>query len=197
MKTGYKCIYCESKIGHNTPGDIEHIIPSSKNRKLHFTWENLTVACRECNRRKNDYYQKGKEFLNPYKDKNIEGQLIHRGPLVYAENGNKRAEKTVRTLELSKEKRIQLILRKMEKIDSLNDELERYFSETDSDIKELLRLSLIEKSEATKEFSGMIRTILIEREIINNSYQIIGTKTWWNGFFARLFSKIYNVFNNV
>jgi len=56
-ETGYKCVYCESKIGHNTPGDIEHKIPSSKNIDLHFTWGNLTIACTECNRRKNYYYE--------------------------------------------------------------------------------------------------------------------------------------------
>jgi hypothetical protein len=35
-ETGYKCVYCESKIGHNTPGDIEHKEPSSKFRDKHF-----------------------------------------------------------------------------------------------------------------------------------------------------------------
>ena len=27
-ETNGKCIYCESKVGHNTPGDVEHKIPS-------------------------------------------------------------------------------------------------------------------------------------------------------------------------
>ncbi|MDX2510310.1 MAG: hypothetical protein QNK28_12255, partial [Desulfobacterales bacterium] len=38
-ETGYKCVYCESKIGHNTPGDIEHKIPSSKHIEFHFYWD--------------------------------------------------------------------------------------------------------------------------------------------------------------
>lgn len=49
-ETGWKCVYCESKIGHNTPGDIEHKVPSSKDEHRHFNWENLTVACTECNK---------------------------------------------------------------------------------------------------------------------------------------------------
>ncbi|WP_353254502.1 hypothetical protein [Salinisphaera sp. PC39] len=44
-ETGFKCVYCESKIGHNTPGDIEHKVPSSRDIELHFFWENLTIAC--------------------------------------------------------------------------------------------------------------------------------------------------------
>jgi 5-methylcytosine-specific restriction endonuclease McrA len=67
-ETGFKCIYCESKIGHNTPGDVEHKIPSSKVPEEHFTWTNLTIACTECNRRKNDYYETDEGFLDPYNE---------------------------------------------------------------------------------------------------------------------------------
>lgn len=37
-ESGWKCVYCESKVGHNTPGDIEHKVPSSKpeGEHLHF-----------------------------------------------------------------------------------------------------------------------------------------------------------------
>ena len=84
-ETGFKCVYCESKIGHNTPGDIEHKIPSSKDEDQHFAWNNLTIACTECNRRKNDYYVIGNEFLDPYSD-DVENVLEHHGPLVYWKN---------------------------------------------------------------------------------------------------------------
>src|SRR5687767_14822167 len=53
-ETADKCVYCESKIGHNTPGDVEHMTPSSVQPQHHFAWSNLTIACTECNRRKND-----------------------------------------------------------------------------------------------------------------------------------------------
>ncbi len=76
QETADKCVYCESKIGHNTPGDVEHKIPSSKNINLHFDWNNLTIACTECNRRKNDYYEEGIEFLDPYED-DVEVLLEH------------------------------------------------------------------------------------------------------------------------
>jgi 5-methylcytosine-specific restriction endonuclease McrA len=64
-ETGYKCVYCESKIGHNIPGDVEHMVPSSVDGQMHFLWSNLTIACTECNRRKNAYFSSEKPFLNP------------------------------------------------------------------------------------------------------------------------------------
>ena len=86
-ETGWKCVYCESKIGHNTPGDVEHKIPSSKAEGLHFDWDNLTVACGECNRRKNDHYEVGQEFLDPYID-DVEHEIEHYGPVVGWRNGD-------------------------------------------------------------------------------------------------------------
>ena len=50
-ETSNKCIYCESKLGHNTPGDIEHIQPManvrnrSSNGRSIFEWSNLTLPC--------------------------------------------------------------------------------------------------------------------------------------------------------
>ena len=67
-ETFAKCVYCESKIGHNTPGDAEHIKPVSRVCQDIFVWENLTIACTECNRRKSDYYDVECMLLNPYTD---------------------------------------------------------------------------------------------------------------------------------
>jgi len=81
-ETHNKCVYCESKIGHNTPGDVEHKVPVSLNEDGRFEWKNLTIACTECNRRKNDYYDEEKMFLDPYVD-DVEN-LLKRRPLVAA-----------------------------------------------------------------------------------------------------------------
>jgi uncharacterized protein (TIGR02646 family) len=135
-ETGYKCVYCESKIGHNTPGDVEHKIPSSKDPSKHFDWLNLTIACTECNRRKNDYYEEGQEFLDPYSD-DVEELLEHHGPLVYWKAGNVRAEITVRKLELNSESRSQLIFHKMAKLESWANLVERWAREDNKTLNEV------------------------------------------------------------
>jgi HNH endonuclease len=123
-ETYSKCVYCESKIGHNTPGDIEHKVPSSKAPNLHFDWANLTLACTECNRRKSDYYEQGEEFLDPYSD-DVEMCLVHLGPLVFAMPDQPRAEITVRILEFDKRtpmfERKQEVLEKARALLSLAD----------------------------------------------------------------------------
>ena len=164
-ETGWKCVYCESKIGHNTPGDIEHKIPSSKVEHLHFTWENLTIACTECNRRKNDYYEEGEEFLDPYND-DVENEIQHYGPVLGWNNGNERAEITVKTLELDTTIRFSLISRKIEKIEELNNVIERYVKEESTAIKALMKQKIKRMIDKKSEYSAMIKSIIERKGLI-------------------------------
>ncbi len=167
-ETGYKCIYCESKIGHNTPGDIEHKIPSSKHIELHFTWDNLTIACSECNRRKNDYYEEENEFLDPYCD-DVEGLLEHYGPLVHWRTNEHRAEITVRILDLNSQCRQELIERKIGKIDEFTNLLERFITQENNILKALLWKQIEEMTSLNSEYSAMLVTILHQKNITHTS----------------------------
>lgn len=156
-ETSWKCAYCESKVGHNTPGDIEHKVPSSKNETLHFEWTNLTVACAECNRRKNDYYEQGAEFIDPYVD-DVEVCLLHLGPLVYSVPGHERAEISVRILELDSFKRAALVDRKLDVLAKARALLE-LANATGSEMIRALRRDEVERMcRVDAEYSAMVRT---------------------------------------
>lgn len=157
-ETYNKCVYCESKIGHNCPGDIEHKIPKSKRPDLIFEWNNMTIACNECNRRKLDYYDPACMFLDPYTD-NVEDLVQHFGPFVFSLPGNKRSEVTVRILELhSDTARKPLIARKIETLENINHLIERIAVEDNAVIKDFLRKILSENCGVSTEYSGMIKT---------------------------------------
>lgn len=157
-ETGWKCVYCESMIGHNTAGDIEHKVPSSKDPSRHFDWTNLTTACSECNRRKNDYYEYGLEFLDPYLD-DVEELLEHHGPFVSWKTGEVRAEITIRILELGEPSRIQLVLRKIEKIKEFCESIERYTTESSPVLKALLLKRLQDLRAIDAEYSAMLTSV--------------------------------------
>ena len=149
-----KCVYCESKIGHNTPGDTEHIKPVKMFLEEIFVWENLTISCAECNRRKRDYYDVNCMFINPYTD-NVEDMIVHLGPIVAWNIGNERAETTIRKLELDNGTRMELISRKLEKIEEVKNLLERIEGMVGGILRELLELKLNEMISVSSEFSGM------------------------------------------
>ena len=155
-ETHNKCIYCESKIGHNTPGDVEHIKPSSKNDNLHFDWNNMTIACAECNRRKSDYNDDEIPFLNPYSDE-VEQMLISAGPLLFQEPGNKSAEITIKILELNDyDKRGELISRKIDRLKEIQNLVERWKEETNPKVKNILKKELENQCKKDKEYSLML-----------------------------------------
>ncbi len=164
-ETFNKCVYCESKIGHNTPGDVEHKIPTSKNIDLHFDWNNLTIACTECNRRKNDYYSASDSFLDPYLD-DVEDLVLHLGPVVSWKNGDSKAEISVKTLELHSNARENLISRKIEKIEELNNLVERYNKETNPTLKKIHKKGILRMMEISSEYSAMIISILKTKNVI-------------------------------
>lgn len=160
-ETNWKCVYCESKIGHNTPGDIEHKIPSSKAERLHFEWTNLTVACQECNRRKNDYLDLDKPFLDPYSD-DVESLLDHHGPLVFcsADDHSGRAECTVSILELNDDSRAGLILQKKRVLQDAAVRIRQIKDTQCEHLKMVRQLALAKFCERSSEYSGCVRAFL-------------------------------------
>ena len=158
-ETYAKCVYCESKIGHNTPGDTEHIKPVSKACQDIFVWENLTIACTECNRRKSDYYDMNCMLLNPYTD-DVEAMIVHLGPFITWQVGNERAEITIRKLELDSCTRMELIVRKIERIEQIKHLLERIEGIDGGALRELLELKVHELTALGAEFSGMAMAVV-------------------------------------
>lgn len=159
-ETYNKCVYCESKVGHNTPGDVEHKIPVSANEDGRFEWGNLTIACTECNRRKNDFYNPGQGFLDPYVDE-VETMLIHVGPVVFQKPGEAAAEIAVRILELSEtEKRLQLFGQKVNKLKAAMNLMDRIVSMNNPLLKTLLIKELRSMAEISEEFSAMVKSLI-------------------------------------
>ena len=159
-ETADKCVYCESKIGYNCPGDIEHKVPKSSRIGMIFDWNNMTIACSECNRRKGKYYDPDCMFLDPNVD-DVENLVQHVGPLVFNTPGNTSGEVTVRILEINSLKgRKELIGRKWERLESTKNLVERIARESNPVLKEFLIEELNQHSEVSSEFSGMIKTYI-------------------------------------
>jgi uncharacterized protein (TIGR02646 family) len=73
--TAGKCMYCESKIEHNSYAHVEHIKPKKKFPELEFVWENLGFSCEVCNKKKWQKYNETTPFINPYNE-NPEDYLV-------------------------------------------------------------------------------------------------------------------------
>jgi hypothetical protein len=157
-ETHSKCVYCESKVGHNCPGDVEHKSPVAHQPNLLFDWSNLTIACNECNRRKLDYYDPQCMFLDPYND-DVEARLQHIGPLVFSKPNDAQADVSIRILELDKpDRRKNLIGRKFEKLEDIRNFVERITITENAILKQFLMHELNERCSPKAEFSAMVKS---------------------------------------
>lgn len=151
-----KCIYCESKISHVAPGDIEHIKPKGNYPKETFEWENLAFVCNECNRRKSDRYDEDKPPLNPYKE-DPRTRLKGAGAYVFPMLADSRAELTVGLVELN---RVALLERRGERIERIRSLAERHAQEENDLHKEILLEELCREATAEREFSFVVSELL-------------------------------------
>lgn len=118
-----KCAYCESKIMHTSFGDIEHIIPKSKNTKFYFLWSNLTLACDICNNRKSEFDPEDGDIIDPYTTEPSD-HLTFSGTLMFA-LGTELGKQTRTILELN---RAELLERRRERLEQLTSVLEDLLS---------------------------------------------------------------------
>ena len=152
-ETFEKCAYCESKVTHTYPGDIEHIFPKRKRPDLFVTWSNLTLGCRVCNARKGDYYNEAEPLINPYIDDPEEFLSFH-GALVFHSPGSIKGESTLLLLDLS---RTALIERRTERINSIKHLIDRWFSQKEGSLKTLLLKEIIKELSEDREYCATLR----------------------------------------
>jgi uncharacterized protein (TIGR02646 family) len=160
QETYGKCAYCESKLKHIEFGDIEHILPKNKKARpdLYVEWSNLTLACEVCNRsNKKDYYDPKLPLVNPYKD-NPNEFFDFTGPLITAKGKSMRGFKTAQILGLN---RGELVIRRNERLDSINTLFFTWSNTTDIDIKNVLKGELKKECTADKEYSAFVKNFLI------------------------------------
>lgn len=158
-ETHGKCAYCESKIKQVAYGDIEHILPKNKNAcpELYVEWNNLTLACEQCNRAgKGTYYDPNLALVNPYTD-TPDDYLRDFGPLIMPLLGNDRGIATEKVVKLN---RGALVERRTERIASIETLLQSWAKETNPTLKKLLEDELHNEYSKEKEYSSTVKSFL-------------------------------------
>ena len=161
-ETCRKCAYCESEIKHIEFGDIEHILPKKKGARpdLYVEWDNLTLACEVCNRtNKKEYYDPQTPLVNPYVD-DLDDFFVFVGTIISTKNNNVRGFITEETLDLN---RSDLVVRRNERLYSINTLLFTWNKETNPTVKNVLAEELKKECMPDKEYSAFVKHFLISK----------------------------------
>lgn len=156
QETQGKCAYCESAMRHISPGHIEHILPKSRVPSACFDWNNLTLACPECNRHKRDYYDAAQPLLNPYID-DPEQELAAHGPWLRHLPSRYIAMRTIQRLELN---RAELQERRLERIEQVGYLADAWCSQPPGPTREALLTQLKIEVGEDKEYSFAVKSAL-------------------------------------
>lgn len=157
-----KCAYCESKLSHVSYGDVEHILPKSRNARpdLYVDWGNLTLSCEMCNRSgKGSYYNPQLLLVNPYKD-NPEDYFFFLGPMISIRSAEPRAPETINVLDLN---RAALVERRTERLQAVDRMFYNWFIAADENVKKVLADELKQECSPDKEYSAFVRSFLIAK----------------------------------
>ncbi|MFJ8087734.1 HNH endonuclease [Lysinibacillus sp. NPDC095746] len=163
IETNKKCAYCESKMTHITYSDIEHIKPKAHRPDLIFEWGNLTVACEKCNRtNKNDYYDELAPLVDPFND-NPETCLYAFGSIIRHKDGDKKGFRTHKVIGLN---RPDLFERRNERIEKVSVMIDQWRDENNHGHKQILYKEILKEMEPDKEFSLIVKYLLLAEKII-------------------------------
>jgi uncharacterized protein (TIGR02646 family) len=101
-----KCFYCERKISHERK-EIDHFIEVSdaNGRRLAFNWDNLFLACDNCNGKLSNKTIPVDLVLNPcaHSDEEIEAVLDFEDEHIVARNDSELGYKTIQKYKLNAE----------------------------------------------------------------------------------------------
>lgn len=153
-ETHEKCAYCESKMLHVDYGDIEHITPKRRNPRLRFDYANMTLSCGICNTKKSAH----EDIINPYAS-NPSEHLVAHGPAIFRRSVSNIGMATEKRLDLN---RPQLLQRRNERLQALQQIADQIGRTNDASIKSVLIDELRAEGAADKEFSLVARTYIDE-----------------------------------
>lgn len=156
-----KCAYCESKITHVYWGDVEHIIPKSKNPDGLLDYNNLTFACSICNGNKSDYHDPAMPLLNPYID-DLDLHILALGPFVWHRPADNHAETTIVLLKLN---RPELVERRQRRLTDISRLADKYAALPEGVLRAAVHDQLCQEVESTGEFAFIIRNYLAQAGI--------------------------------
>lgn len=100
----HKCFYCERKL-KGIPKEVDHYAEVAEAREKAFEWENLCLACSDCNKKLPNRSIPNHETLNPcvHSDEEIMGHLTFEDEIIIINNASAVGAQTIRKYRLDSE----------------------------------------------------------------------------------------------
>ena len=165
----HKCFYCERKLT-GIPNEIDHYIevadPSGKN--LAFKWENLFLACDNCNNKLKNTDIPVSSALNPCinSDTEIQENITFKDELITAKNNTELGLQTIKKFRLDTELLDMIRSKQLNLFNKVLVQIQKnQIKDSRKEMNKIEKESLLSFAQKDHQFSLMFRIILSEHEI--------------------------------
>lgn len=164
-----KCFYCERKLT-GVSKEIDHFIEVSDptGKELAFNWDNLFLACNNCNDKFDNATIEVSQVLNPcvHADKEIETNISFEDEFITAKNNSQKGLLTIKKFRLDTELLDLLRSKQLNQFNKLLIQIQRnQIAENRATMNDLEKESLLIFKQKDHQFSLMFKIILEENEI--------------------------------
>lgn len=158
-----KCIYCETKVLHNSFGDIEHLKPKKRFSELAYEWTNLGLVCTRCNNAKSDKYDEAMPPVDPFgEDPNV--FFVPHGEWIWPRLANDRAQETISLVGLN---RAELVLDRRKRLESIRTLAETLARTRGSHARSALADQLLEELANHSEYAFVTRSAALALDAVS------------------------------
>ena len=104
-----KCFYCEGSV-QDKPYDVDHYIEVAIDPSKAYDWNNLYIACKNCNYKEPHDSIAINEALNPCEDQDdeIRANVSFDKEMMFPINGSEKGEKTIKKFKLNSDTLVSL-----------------------------------------------------------------------------------------
>ncbi|MFP4092075.1 MAG: HNH endonuclease [Cyclobacteriaceae bacterium] len=157
----YKCFYCERKL-KGVAQEIDHFIEVAERRDLAYDWENLYLACDNCNNKLPNRSISVTEVLDPCRDKDedIQEHLTFEDEIIRGKNGSEKGLATIQKYRLGSEQLDMARLKEIKNFHKLLILIQKNIYNEKRSINQIEKEALLSFKNPDRPFSLMFKVLL-------------------------------------
>lgn len=161
-----KCFYCERKL-KDIPQEVDHFIEVAERKDLAYEWDNLYLACDNCNNKQPNRSIPVAEAINPchHSDEEIQQHLAFEGEIIRARNNSDLGRRTIQKYRLDSPQQDHVRLKAIKRFQTILIEILKNTNRDKRDINTQEKETLLAFGQKDRSFSLMF-TVLLERHQI-------------------------------
>ena len=157
----HKCFYCERKL-KDIPEEIDHFIEVAERKELAYEWENLYLACDNCNNKLPNRTISVTTALNPcyHPDAEIQQHLTFENEIIRAKNDSDLGRSTIQKYKLDSDQLDLVRLRAIQQFHKVLIRIQNNMIREGRTISEREKEMLLSFQQKDRSFSLMFAVLL-------------------------------------